>query len=322
MATLGEVTMAQPMPQPMPRPVTVTTPDGRDLEVLLAGPEDGFPLVFHHGTPQAAVPDPVLERAATDRGLRVVSYSRPGYGASTPRADALDTATIGEDASVDVVAILDHLGLDRFVTLGWSGGGPRSLACAAVLPERCLAAVCGVGLVPPAEYDGDVRDAMAEENVEEFTAAMAGPEPLARLLERFSAAVFSVTAEGVADSLGSLVPAVDRAALTGEQAEITASAFRHAGRQGIVGWLHDDLTLMRPWGFTVGDITVPVSVWQGTEDMMVPFAHAQWLVAHIPGVRPHLEAGEGHLSLLAQMPRILDDLLDIAGLTGAARPPD
>jgi pimeloyl-ACP methyl ester carboxylesterase len=94
-----------------------------------------------------------------------------------------------------------------------------------------------------------------------------------------------------------------------------AAAFRWAGAQGIVGWLHDDLALVRPWGFSVGDISVPVSVWQGTADMMVPFRHAQWLVAHIPGVRAHLEDGEGHVSLLAAMPRILDDLLDLAGLT-------
>jgi pimeloyl-ACP methyl ester carboxylesterase len=294
--------------------LTVPTPDGRDIEVLVSGPEDGFPLVYHHGTPQGAVPDPGLERAAVERGLRVVAYSRPGYGASTPRADALDTATVADDATDDVVAILDHLGVDRFVTLGWSGGGPRSLACAAMLPDRCLAAVCGVGLAPPAEYDGDVRDGMGEENVAEFTAAMEGPDALTRLLEDVAPGVFTVTADDVADSLGSLAPPVDRAALTGGLAEVLAAGFRRAGRQGIVGWLHDDLTLVRPWGFGVADITVPVSVWQGTEDMMVPFAHAEWLVAHVPGVRAHLEPAEGHVSLLAQMPRILDDLVDMAGL--------
>jgi pimeloyl-ACP methyl ester carboxylesterase len=290
----------------------VRTPDGRSLEVLLAGPQDGFPLVYHHGTPQGAVPDPLLEAAAAERGLRVVAYSRPGYGGSTPRPDGATTATVADDAR-DVAVVLDHLGLDRFVTLGWSGGGPRSLACAAVLPGRCLAAASCVGLVPPAEYDGDIREGMGEENVEEFGAAFAGSEALTPLLERFAADFFAATPGTVADALGSLAPPVDRAALTGPVAEVIAEGFRHAGRQGIVGWHDDDLTLVRPWGFLVGDITVPVSVWQGTEDTMVPFAHAQWLVAHIPGVRPHLEAGEGHLSLLARMPDILDDLLDMAG---------
>jgi pimeloyl-ACP methyl ester carboxylesterase len=298
--------------------LTVSTRDGRDLEVLVAGPEDGLPLVFHHGTPQGAVPHPELERAAAARGLRVVAYSRPGYGASTPRPDGLTTATVADDVTDDVAAILDRLGADRFLTLGWSGGGPRALACAAMLPDRCGGAVCGVGLAPPEEFEGDVREGMGEENVAEFTAAMAGPEELTRLLQEFCPPVFSATAADVADSLGSLIPPVDRAALTGERAEVMAAAFRHAGRQGIVGWLHDDLTLVRPWGFSVRDIRVPVTVWQGTEDLMVPFAHAQWLAEHVPGARVHLEPGEGHLSLLAQMPRILDDLLDAAGVTGRA----
>lgn len=302
------------MPTPTtPVTRTVVTPDGRDLEVVLFGPEDGFPLVYHHGTPQGAVHDPALERAASERGLRVVAWSRPGYGASTPRADALSTATVADDAA-DVATILDDLGHERFVTIGWSGGGPRALACAAVLPDRCLGAVCGVGLAPPAEFDGDVRDGMGEENVEEYTAAMAGVDALTEVLERFSPPVFAATPQDVADSLGSLIPPVDRAALTGELAEVSAQAFRRAGAQGIVGWLNDDLTHVRPWGFSVADIAVPVSVWQGTEDQMVPFAHAEWLAAHVPGVRAHLEQGEGHLSLLAKMPLILDDLLEMAGL--------
>ncbi len=290
----------------------VPTPDGRTLEVLVAGPADGLPLVVHHGTPQGAVPEPALEQAAAERGLRTVAYSRPGYGASTPRTDALTTATVADDAA-DVAVILDHLGHDRFVTLGWSGGGPRSLACAAMLPDRCLAAVCGVGLAPPQEFDGDIRDGMGEENVEEYTAAFEGPEALTAVLERFAAGMFGVSTEEIVESMGTLLPPVDRDALTGELAAHMAASMSRAGAQGIVGWLHDDLTHIRPWGFSVADITVPVAVWQGTEDMMVPLAHARWLAATIPGVRTHLVEGEGHLSLLAQRPRILDDLLDLAG---------
>jgi pimeloyl-ACP methyl ester carboxylesterase len=290
----------------------VPTPDGRTLEVLVSGPEDGFPFLTHHGTPTGVVPDPKITEPAAARGLRTISYSRPGYGESTPRENGA-SATVADDVT-DVVTILDHLGLDRFVTLGWSGGGPRSLACAALLPERCLGAVCGVGLAPPEEYDGDIRDGMGEENVEEFTAAMKGEEALTAWLEVNAPATFSVTADQVAEVLGTLAPPVDRAALTGDVAERAAAGFRHAGHQGIVGWLHDDLAMARPWGFSVGDITVPVSVWQGTEDMMVPFRHAEWLAEHVPGARVHLEDGEGHISLRDQMPRILDDLIEMAGL--------
>jgi pimeloyl-ACP methyl ester carboxylesterase len=73
---------------------TVPTRDGRDVEALASGPPEGFPLVFHHWTPGAAVPFGILERAATQRGLRVLSYSRPGCGLSTPRPEHNRTATV------------------------------------------------------------------------------------------------------------------------------------------------------------------------------------------------------------------------------------
>jgi pimeloyl-ACP methyl ester carboxylesterase len=106
---------------------------------------------------------------------------------------------------------------------------------------------------------------------------------------------------------------VDRAALTGERAETVAAGFRRAVVRGFVGWRDDDLALVRPWGFSVRDITVPVAVWQGTEDMMVPAAHARWLIEHVPGAQGHILEGEGHISLRVRMPDILEDLLALAG---------
>lgn len=291
---------------------TVPTADGRELEVLVTGPEDGTPLVYHHGTPQGAVPFGQLDEAAAERGLRVVSYSRPGYGGSTPRPDGASAARVADDAA-DTAAILDHLGLGEFLTIGWSGGGPRALACAALLPGRCRAAACCVGIAPKDEYDGDIRDGMAEENVAEYTAAFAGPDELERFLATQSA-LFHANAEDIAEALGGLAPPVDRAALTGELAEYLAASTRAAGQQGVVGWRDDDLTHLRPWGFSVRDITVPVSVWQGREDAMVPFTHAEWLAAHVRGVRAHLVEGEGHLSLMGKLGAILDDLMQLGGL--------
>jgi pimeloyl-ACP methyl ester carboxylesterase len=290
----------------------VTTPDGRTLEVLLTGPEDGLPLVFHHGTPQAAVPFGILERPATERGLRVVQYSRPGYGRSTPRDDAATTATVADDAA-DTATVLDALGHREFVTLGWSGGGPRALACAALLPGRCLAAVSGVGIAPPDAVGLDPLDGMGPENVAEYTAVARGADALTAFLEEHGTPVLQATGDDIVRELGGLLPPVDRAAMTGELGEYLAAASRHAGARGIVGWRDDDLTHTRPWGFDLDDVTVPTAVWQGTEDLMVPFAHAQWLATHVAGTRAHLVEGEGHVSLLMRMGDVLDDLLDLAG---------
>ena len=67
-----------------------------------------------------------------------------------------------------------------------------------------------------------------------------------------------------------------------------------------------------PWGFDLAEIQVPTMVWQGSEDLMVPFDHGRWLAAHLPGASVHLEMGEGHLSIgIGAVGRMLDELVRV-----------
>jgi pimeloyl-ACP methyl ester carboxylesterase len=291
--------------------MTVFTADGRELEVLTSGATDGFPLVYHSGSPSAAVPSGFISDAAEAAGLRLVTWSRPGYGGSTPRPRA--EPRFADDVE-DTVAVLDALGVGEFVTWGWSGGGPRALACAALLPDRCRAAAI-LAAVGPYDADGlDWSAGMAEENVTEYAAAAAGREAYTELMTEYFLPMSSVTAEEVSESLGGLLTPVDRASVTDELAEYLASGFRRATAQGVVGVVDDGLAAVSPWGFDLADIRAPVAVWQGREDAMVPFAHGEWLAAHVPGARAHLLEDEGHLSLIGRLPEILDELKDLAGL--------
>lgn len=288
---------------------TAVLPDGRNLEYLVDGDPEGFPLVFHHGTPGAAVTDRGLSTAARERGLALVFPSRPGYGESTPHPGR----TIA-DIAPDIGAVLDDLGCDEFITLGWSGGGPHALACAAKLPARCRAAATGAG-VAPFHADGlDFFHGMATENVAEFIAALAGREKLEPILEEEAARYCAASTEQVAEAFGGLLSPVDRAFATGEFASRLSESFRRGVTHGVEGWVEDDLAFTSRWGFEVGDITVPVSVWQGNADRIVPFAYGEWLAAHVAGARAHLYNGEGHLSLWSKLTVILDDLLEQAGL--------
>jgi len=286
----------------------VRTKDGRDLEVLRDGPPGARPLIYHSGTPTAAVEFPPLADAAADRGWQLVTWSRPGYGDSTP-----NPGRSVADVTTDTAAVLDHLGQDSFVTLGWSGGGPHALACAALMPDRCAAAATLAGVAPYPAEGLDWLAGMGPENVEEFGASIESPVALTIYLEAQVPDLAEVTGEQVAEMLGGLIDEVDRAALTGDFADMLAAALRRAVSSGIAGWRDDDLAFAKPWGFDLSDITVPVSVWQGAHDRMVPYAHGTWLAAHIPGAHVHLHADEGHLSLASQLPRILDDLQQIAG---------
>ena len=290
------------------RQLQLRLPDGRDLEVLTEGPTDGLPLIFHYGTPCAAVLYRPLVAEATQRKLRTIVYSRPGYATSTAKPGRSVA-----DATADVQAILGELDLDQFVTIGWSGGGPHALACAAGFPDRCAAAVSLAGVAPYPAAGLDWMAGMGPENIEEFNLALQGEAALTPWLEQEAKVLGQVNGSDVAEALGGLVSEVDKAALTGDFAEFMAAVFRRAVSSGIAGWRDDDLAFVRDWGFDLAQIKTPVAVWQGEQDRMVPFTHGQWLADHIPNARVRLYRDEGHLSLAVKaLDRIIDDLIAIA----------
>ena len=283
--------------------------DGRDIEFLTAGPQDGRPLVVHEGTPVGLVVNSKLGAAAAERGLRIVQVARPGYLQSTARPGRRVA-----DIAGDVAAVLDDLGSDTFVSIGFSGGGPHSSACAALLPGRCLAAasVAGVG---PYGVDGlDFPAGMGPENVEEFGLAIQGGAALTPFLEKNAVTLRDITGEQIVGALAGLISGADAAVLTGEFADGLAAGLRSAVSNGVAGWRDDDLSFTADWGFWPDADAAPITIWQGDQDNMVPFAHGQWLAARIPGARAHLQPGAGHLTMtVTAIDRILDELLELAG---------
>jgi pimeloyl-ACP methyl ester carboxylesterase len=284
---------------------SVALADGRSLEVSVSGPEGATPLVVHHGTPSDRTQYRPFAEAAAVRGLRLICYSRPGYGGSSRQPGRAIA-----DCAADTLAILEQLGAARFYTAGWSGGGPHALACAALLPDRVLACATIAGVGPSGAAGLEFLEGMGRENHAEFGAALAGPPKLQGYLERQAQALAGLTGEQVAAALGDLVSPVDVGAITGTFAAYLATTLRRAVASGIWGWFDDDLAFTRPWGFDLDEVGVPVVVWQGGQDRMVPFAHGQWLATHVPGARPRLLTDEGHLSLVvASFGEVVDDLL-------------
>lgn len=296
----------------MAEQLEVTTQDGRRLEVLVGGDPDGLPWLYHSGSPVAAVPFPLFEDAASGLGLRMVTYSRPGYGRSSPYPASEGGPRVVDDVA-DSVAVLDHLGVGEFVTLGWSGGGPRALACGALLPGRCLAVATLAGVAPKDGEGLDWFDGMAPENRAEYAASEQGADAYAAYLTEEFLPIMQMSAEDMAAGMGGLLTPVDAAAFTDDLGDYLARSLQHAAAQGVVGARDDGLAATRPWGFDLASITVPVAVWQGGQDAMVPFAHGQWLAAHVPGAEAHLPDDEGHLSLTLRIEEILSDLVRLAG---------
>ena len=99
-------------------------------------------MLWHHGTPNIGTPPAPLAEVSRQLGIRWFSFDRPDRG-SAPRPGRR-VAAVAEDAA----AVADHLGIDRFATMGHSGGGPHALACAALLVDRVVATVDVSGAAP------------------------------------------------------------------------------------------------------------------------------------------------------------------------------
>ena len=282
---------------------TVQTTDGRVLAVEEAGDPAGRPVLVQGGTPGSRLLYGPHARDAAERGLRLIGYDRPGYGGSSPQPGR----TVA-DCAGDVRAICADLGIDRLAMWGASGGGPHVLACAALLPGLVVAAATLASLAP-FDADGlDYFDGMAPENVDDMVLFLTDEAAARAKTDRDRAEILdeapgdaAETAasadDDAADGFGPMLPPVDVAAIEGGLGDFFAIAMRDGLAPGSEGWWEDNC-MLRPWGFSLSDITVPVLLLHGRQDTFVPFGHGQWLAGHIPSVKAMLLDDDGHLSLL------------------------
>jgi pimeloyl-ACP methyl ester carboxylesterase len=274
----------------------VTAGDGRTLCFAEWGSPDGFPIVFLHGTPGGRlnrIPDENVYRSL---GIRWITYDRPGYGYS----QRLAGRTVVDCVS-DVTAIVDQLGVAEFAVTGSSGGAPHVLAVCARLADRVVRARCNVGIAP---YDAPGLDffaGMDPLNVAEFRLAVEDEAALVSDLRRQlgeMAARMAVDPAAFISEDWALDPA-DRAVLAEpEQADLNVAISEELVRGGLWGWVDDSLAFVRPWGFDVAEVCVPVRVTYGARDVIVPAGHGEWLGRHVPGAEVIVDDDAGHFSEL------------------------
>jgi pimeloyl-ACP methyl ester carboxylesterase len=162
------------------REFDVLTADRRVLHTYDVGPmerSDELVVLWEHGTPNTGAPPEPLFEPARSLGIRWIGYDRPSYGGSTPHPDAT-VAT----AAADAREIADQLGIGRFTVFGHSGGGPRALACGALVPDRVVAVVSVSSPAPWPATGLDYFAGMSDGGARELRAAARGRAELQEVL--------------------------------------------------------------------------------------------------------------------------------------------
>jgi pimeloyl-ACP methyl ester carboxylesterase len=274
---------------------SVQVSDGRALGVCVGAGDYERSILVMHGMPGSGLMYRGWLQDAAARGIRLISYDRPGYGRSSERPGR---SVAG--CAADVRDIADHLGVERIAVWGWSGGGPYALACAAILPEL-VAAVAVLGSLAPWDAPGlDFFAGMGQGNVDEIKLYHSDPSAARKKSVEDREEVLATTVDQQTEALASLLSAPDAAVLTGEFAEWLLSTEQGGLAPGDQGWWDDGVALMAPWGFDIGSIGGPVKVWHGRHDRFSPFQHGRWLADHIPGAEAAIDDSDGHLTLVTR----------------------
>ncbi len=282
---------------------TLRLEDGRLLGYAIYGDPVGRPVFYFHGFPGSRVEAQLADRVAARLGVRLIALDRPGFGLS----DFKPRRTIFEWPD-DVVKIADALGINRFATIGVSGGGPYAAACALRIPQRltAVAIVCGLG---PLDTPGGT-DRMIRNNHLIFFLGRRLPW-LARISLWRMAYQVRRDPEGMLGRLIVALPGPDKAVLARPEIKITmkdnvVEAFRGGSR----GAACELLLYTRPWGFLLKDIATQVELWHGEQDVSIPPTMGRYQACTIPNCRAIFYPGEGHFSLaINYMEEILSGLL-------------
>lgn len=287
--------MKYPMPPGASKPQKHKRSDGRTISYLDNGVSSPKTLLLHHGTPGAAGLWQNLLDDAETRGIRAIAYTKAGY----PGSDKAEWSNVTEAAS-DFNELVDHLGVDEFVSLGWSGGGPYALASS--FSAKCKGVELVAAVAPYFEMGADFLIGQAEtetiealdnwassrenalaaakkdmENIEtEWSAEtwQTGAEARPRYAQ-FADAYLKFNAHALPAILNSVVP-------------------------DVAGYAADSYLLMNDWGFKVSEVVKPTTIWSGSLDKPCPPNHGKWLHSQISGSDWRLLDGQGHMSIMVE----------------------
>jgi len=276
----------------------VELPDGRCLAFREYGDPRGVPVFCFHGTPGSRLQVAPTSKMPLPAGIRVIAPDRPGYGLSTYYAERRLV-----DWPRDVAALARFLGIERFAAMGISGGGPHVLACAHALGPRLIGVGCVSGV-------GPLGDPRANENMmflnRMLNVLTKHARPVMVGMMKLQTRSMRRDPDAAYDALLKRLPQADRDVLADPEFRAhMLDDFRRSAPTSALAAAQDFELFAADWGFSLGDIEVPVHYWQGGVDRNVPAHHAELMASRTPRAVLHRYPDEGHFLVVARLGEIL-----------------
>lgn len=264
-----------------------TRPNAQTVAYFDYGKSDDV-VFFHHGTPSAGPIPPHISRLADANGFRIIEVVRPGYGSST----AISNRTVNTASQINL-EIADALGIENFAIYGGSGGGPHALASGHLAGSRCIAQLIVAGIAPSDDPNFD------------FVAGMSEEIRAARLLSLTSMDDFEVSISKKVtewssydfDQIKEMLDVDPESPISDEGILSFQVRVKYSSIQGAHGWIDDERAFLKPWGFSLGDISMPVQLWAGTKDVNVPQSHSHYLNGIIPNSELLIVENKNHFTI-------------------------
>ncbi len=283
------------------REIEVAT--GRSLAYLDLGQPNGLPIFFFHGLPGSRIEAIALHESAKTHGFRILAPDRPGFGESDPQ-----TRYRFLDWPSEIVTMADNLGLDTFGVIGVSGGGPFALACAHAIPER-LEIVLDIGGSAPKWTDAASRQELSR--VDRIFSTLGSYLPALFLRPPFAYMAYRLhrieNGPQFAKLFGDAISEPDRKLIEQDWVgRLLILDARESFRQGTKAVAEESILNYKSWGFALSEISMPVHLFHGTEDKLVPFSFGEFKARSIPRSVFNPIKGQGHFYLLLNSNLLFD----------------
>ena len=264
-----------------------TRSNGQTVAYFDYGQSDDV-VFFHHGSPSAGPFQPHIRLNADANGFRIIEIVRPGYGSSTAISDrSLNTVS---QINLDIA---DDLGIENFAIIGGSGGGPHALTSGHLAGNRCIAQLIIASIAPMDDPNFDFTAGMSEEIREKRLLALTSMKDFEAALSEEATKMSSYDFDQIKEMLNG----DPDNPISDERISSIQAIMQYSFIQGARGWIDDERAFLKPWGFSLEEISTPVQLWVGTKDVNVPQSHSHYLNGIIPNSELHIVEGKNHASI-------------------------